>query len=169
MYWVFLTLRYMHILGAITLMGSAIFMRFALAPTLQLLPDEQQKNVHEAVRVRWGMFVRGATLLLLVSGLANMALIPANYDLSLKGPNYNMLAGIKFLLSLPIFFLAELLMGRSSLAQKIQAKRVFWLNVNLVLALAMVLIGGVLRFVDRVPKTKTPAIQQDVSRVEPAR
>src|SRR5262245_39146305 len=77
MYWAFLILRYMHILGAIALMGSAIFMRFALAPSLKVLPDEQQKNMHEAIRARWGMFVRGATLLLLISGLANLIMYPA--------------------------------------------------------------------------------------------
>lgn len=169
MYWVFLTLRYMHILGAITLMGSAIFMRFALAPTLQLLPEEQQKNVHEAVRVRWGMFVRGATLLLLVSGIVNMGLVPAFNEISKDGPNYNMLAGIKFVLGLFIFFFAELLMGRSSLAQRFQAKRVFWLNVNLVLALTMVLIGGVMRFIPRQPKNAAPNNQTAVRVVEPAR
>lgn len=149
MYWAFLILRYMHILGAITLMGSAIFMRFALAPAVQLLPDEQQKNLHDAVRARWAMFSRGGMLLLLVSGLANLGMIPANFEVP---PMYNMLAGIKFLLALPIFFLAELLMGKSALAQKIQANRKFWLNVNLTLALVMVLMGGVLRFIDRSPK-----------------
>lgn len=169
MYWAFLILRYMHILGAIALMGSAIFMRFALAPTLKLLPEEQQKNVHEAVRARWGMFVRGATLLLLISGLANLAMYPMNYTFPDKSINYSMLAGIKFLLALPIFFIAELLMGRSSLAQKVQANRVFWLNVNLAFALVMVLIGGVLRFIPREPKN-APAINQTAATVvEPAR
>jgi uncharacterized membrane protein len=169
MYWAFLILRYMHILGAIALMGSALFMRFALAPAVQLLPEEQQKNLHQAVRVRWSMFVRGATLLLLVSGVANLGLIPANYSFPDKSINYNMLAGIKFLLALPIFFIAELLLGKSSLAQKIQANRVFWLNVNLVLALVMVLIGGVLRFIDRVPKSAAPNNQTAVRVVEPVR
>jgi uncharacterized membrane protein len=168
MYWAFLTLRYMHILGAITLMGSTIFMRFALAPTLQLLPDEQQKNVHEAIRARWGMFVRGAALLLLLSGMINMVMIPANYTFT-EGPSYGMLSGIKFLLSLFIFFFAEMLMGRSSLAQKFQAKRVFWLNVNLVLALTMVLIGGVLRFIPRVPKSEASTNQTAVRAIEPAK
>ena len=35
-----LVLRYMHILGAIALMGGTIFMRFALAPTAAQQEDQ---------------------------------------------------------------------------------------------------------------------------------
>ena len=60
-----------------------------------------------------------------------------------------MIVGIKFILALPIFFFASLLAGRSETAKKFQAKATFWMNVNLALALVMVLIGGLLKFVPR--------------------
>jgi uncharacterized membrane protein YoaK (UPF0700 family) len=63
-----------------------------------------------------------------------------------------MVVGIKFLLALPIFFFAAMLAGRSATAKKFQANAITWMNVNLVLALAMVLIGGTLKFVKREPK-----------------
>lgn len=152
MFWTLLLLRYMHILGAITLMGGTIFAYFAASPGLAELPEGERTKAHAAIRSRWNKFVMLATLLLLVSGLANMALVPMNFDLGENKAAYNIWTGVKFLLALPIFFFAALLTGRTSLAQKIQANARTYMALNLVLALAMVLIGGALRFIDRQPK-----------------
>lgn len=51
---VLLILRYMHILGAIALMGGTIFMRFALVPTVPELDEKSRAALHEGVRSRWG-------------------------------------------------------------------------------------------------------------------
>lgn len=150
-----LILRYMHILGAIMLMGGTIFMRFGLAPAIAGLDAQTRTNLHEQVRSRWSKFVMLAAGLLLVSGLANLGLA-ARYEYEpVFGMSYNMVVGIKFLLALPIFFFASLLAGRSATAKKFQANAVTWMNVNLVLALVMVLMGGVLKFVPRQPKAES--------------
>lgn len=151
MFWTLLLLRYMHILGAITLMGGTIFAYFAASPGLAELSEGERTKAHAAIRGRWNKFVMLATLLLLVSGLTNMILVPRNYDLGDMKAAYNMWTGIKFVLALPIFFFAALLTGRSSLAQKIQANARPYMALNLVLALCMVLIGGALRFIERKP------------------
>jgi uncharacterized membrane protein len=149
-----LILRYMHILGAITLMGGTIFMRFALRPVVVAMPPETKAATHEQVRSRWSKFVMLATLLLLISGIANLALAGRNEFEPLLGmpKGYHMVVGIKLLLALPIFFIAAILSGRSDLAKRLQANAELWMNVNLTLALVMVLIGGMLRFVERRPK-----------------
>jgi uncharacterized membrane protein len=149
-----LLLRYMHILGAIMLMGGTIFMRFALAPTVATLGDSTKADIHEQVRSRWSKFVMLAAGLILVSGIANLVLA-ARYEYeSVFGmeKGYHMVVGIKFLLALPIFFIASLLAGRTAAAKKMQANAPLWMNVNLTLALVMVLIGGMLKFVSREPK-----------------
>jgi hypothetical protein len=147
-----LTLRYMHILGAIMLMGGTIFMRFGLAPVVAGLDAKTKADLHERVRGRWSKFVMLAAGLLLVSGLVNLGLAVRYEYQPVFGMSYNMVVGIKFLLALPIFFFASLLAGRSATAKKFQANGVMWMNVNLVLALVMVLLGGVLKFVPRQPK-----------------
>jgi uncharacterized membrane protein len=155
LFWLMLALRYMHILGAIALMGGTIFMRFALAPTVAGLDEKTRQNIREQVRSRWSKFVMLSAALLLVSGVVNMALVPMNYDFSggvTKG-QYSMLTGVKFLLALPIFLFASFLAGRSPTAKKFQAQAPLWMNVNLALALLMVLIGGYLRFAQRTPKS----------------
>ena len=98
LFWLLLVLRYMHILGAIALMGGTIFMRFALAPSAAALEDKARQELHEQVRSRWSKFVMLAAALLLVSGVVNMILTPMYYELSgvVDNKRYNMIVGIKF-------------------------------------------------------------------------
>jgi hypothetical protein len=154
LFWLFLILRYMHILGAIALMGGTIFMRFALRPVVVGMPPEARAAFHEQVRSRWAKVVMLATLLILVSGITNLAMAGQNVYKPIFGmeKGYHMLVGVKFLLSLPIFFIATALMGRSNLGKRMQANAEFWMNLNLTLALVMVLMGGFLKFVHRQPK-----------------
>ncbi len=157
LFWMMLLLRYMHILGAIALMGGTIFMRFALAPSAAALDDKTRHELHEQVRSRWAKFVMLATALLLVSGIANMAITPIYFEISGVVPDngkYSMITGIKFILALPIFLFASFLAGRSPTAKKFQAQAPLWMNINLTLALLMVLIGGYLKFANRTPKSE---------------
>jgi uncharacterized membrane protein len=164
-----LVLRYMHILGAIMLMGGTIFMRFALAPSVLTLEGSTRSEFHERVRSRWSKFVMLASGLLLVSGLANMMIYSKMFGFEMQPDplfhlKYAMLVGIKFILALPIFLFASLLAGRSETAKKFQAKATFWMNVNLALALVMVLLGGLLKFVGRDYKTAAIAAPADSPR-----
>jgi uncharacterized membrane protein len=168
LFWIMLLLRYMHILGAIALMGGTIFMRFALVPSVATMDDKTRASLHEQIRSRWAKFVMLAAALLLVSGIANMALTPMNYELSgvVNNKQYGMLTGIKFLLALPIFLFASFLAGRSPTAKKFQAQAPLWMNINLALALVMVLIGGYLKFAQRTPKSELDA-EQPIAAAKP--
>ena len=150
---VLLLLRYMHILGAIALMGATIFMRFALRPALGNVPPETRTALHEDVRRRWSKFVMLASALIFISGVANLGLASRYEFKPVFGMSYHMIVGIKFLLALPIFFIAAFLTGRSPVAKRVQANAELWMTINLTLALLMVLIGGALKFVLRVPKS----------------
>ena len=162
---VLLILRYMHILGAIALMGGTIFMRFALRPVVVQLPPETKAAIHEQVRSRWSKFVMLASALLLISGITNLALA-SRFDFEPvlgRDKGYHMMVGIKFLLALPIFFIAALLSGRTGAAKRMQQNAEFWMNLNLTLALVMVLMGGYLKFVQRKPKAQTQ-VQAEIFR-----
>ena len=151
MEYVQLVLRWLHILSAITLMGGTIFMRFGLHPALASLGADAQKTLKDAVRSQWAKWVMASSGFLLLSGLVNTVLIVKAY----KYPDvpYHALIGVKLLLALVIFFIASTLVGRSANAQKFREKAVFWLNVNLVLAVVVVCIGGFLKQAKRVEKT----------------
>lgn len=159
LYLLTLALRYAHILGAITMMGGTIFARFALVPVLSQQSDPLKSELHEQVRRQWAKFVHISIALLLISGIANLGLA-SRYsfgDAGDLGKLYNITAGVKFLLALPIFLFASFLTGKSASARKFQASGPMWMNVTLALAVAMVLMGGFLRFIPRQLKAKEPA------------
>ena len=160
-----LILRWMHILGAITLMGGAVFMRFALVPAAKTLADDAHAQLRSEIRKRWSKVVMLTTAMLLISGLVNFVLLITQYKLPPEA-HYHMIFGIKFLLALPIFFIASLLTGRTALADRVRQNATLWLNVNLVLATAVVCIGGFLKSVDRVPKA--PADRLSLTTADPA-
>ncbi|MBX7166633.1 MAG: hypothetical protein K1X74_09830 [Pirellulales bacterium] len=142
-------MRWLHILAAITAVGGTLFMTVALHPVVVTLDEATRKTIQGQIRGRWAKFVHAAILGLLVSGLYNFFMLVRNYQV----PSwYHMLWGIKFLIALLIFFIASSLLGRSARAERMRAQAGFWLGMNLSLAIAVVLISGVLRQAPRTPK-----------------
>lgn len=160
-----IALRWLHILSAIALMGGTIFVRFAFLPTLQTLSEETRREVEAGVRSRWSKVVMAAVGVLLLTGIVNMGLIASRYKMSgiIETPQYHALLGVKFLLALPIFFIASRLVGRSDAAAGFRRNARFWVTLNLILALIIVMIAGVLRFADRQLKP-SKNLTQSVSR-----
>ena len=144
-----LVLRWMHIFGAIILLGGTFFMRFAYVPAVATLTDDVRQTLLPIVRRRWAVWVMIAIAMLLISGLINMVRYPTIYELPAY---YHALLGIKFLLALVIFYIASKLMGRSQSADRFRESMDFWLNVNLVLAILVVGMAGVMRFAPREEK-----------------
>lgn len=150
-----LLLRWLHILAAMTAVGGALFSRFALLPVAASLPEEQRRAVLEGVRKHWAKFVHAAVGLLLISGLYNyLFVVKAKY--SVDKP-YDMLFGIKFLLAIVVFGIAEMLVGRSEAAQRFRQRWGLWLNVKLVLLVGIVGVSGIMRSIPHTPKAAAAA------------
>src|SRR5205823_12171421 len=98
-YWTLLVLRYLHILGAITLMGGTIFAYFAAVPGLAELPEEQRTKAHAAIRRRFNRLVMIATAALLISGVASMVIYLTRFELGELNSSYGMWTGVKFVLA----------------------------------------------------------------------
>lgn len=143
MNYVDLVLRWIHILTAITLVGGTIFWRFALNPALGQLQSDQRDSIRGHILPKWAKLVGISSGLLLISGLINA--VHGNimrYDL--PGAYHGMVA-VKLLLALAMFFIAARLAGRSEGAKKFREKMTFWLNINVLLAVALVCIGGFMK------------------------
>lgn len=154
----FLVMRWLHIISATLVVGGLFHYRFAVLPALETLPELQRDAVSAAMRRNWAMLARLAVLLLIVTGLANMILVPKNFDFADEGRKaYNILLGVKFLLALPIFFIADMLSGRSAAAERFRRKSRMWLNVAIFLSIVVIVIGGYVRFIPRTPKGAAPA------------
>lgn len=144
--WLGIVFRWLHILSAITAVGGTIFMRMALMPSVAVLSDQQHQALREQVRSRWVKFVMAAILFLIVSGIYNVFARLHTIDETYKRL-YHGLFGVKVLLALVIFFLASALTGRSPKLAPIRQNAKLWLSVNMALAIVVVGISGVLRFI----------------------
>lgn len=145
--WAAIVSRWAHILAAITAVGGTIFMRAALVPSVGALDEASRKTLHEGVRSRWVKFVMLAILFLLASGIYNIIMKEKQLKSVEQGAKslYHMLFGIKFLLAFVIFFLASALTGRSPAFARLRENARFWLTLNMILAIIVVCISGVLR------------------------
>lgn len=155
--WIAIVFRWIHILAAMTAVGGTIFMRMALVPSVAVLADDQRKALHEQVRSRWVKFIMGAILFLLLSGFYNFfRRINQGFDADPKRL-YNILFGIKFLLALAVFFIASALTGRAAALDRFRKNAKFWLTVNVALAVTVVCLSGVLRFIPSAEKASHPS------------
>lgn len=139
-----LLMRWVHILSAITMLGGALFVRLVLRSAAAGALDEANRAaLITAVRARWKKWVMILTALLLVSGFYNYRMVQR---FAHEGqPQYHMLFGIKFLLSLAVFALAAFLVGSTGVGRKLQANEGLWLTVLVILAAATVMVGGYMK------------------------
>ncbi len=160
--WFDLVFRWAHVLAGSILVGGTFFLRYALAPTLMSATAEARKAHLEGWRAGWSRLVMVTSGLLLLTGLVNAVKNIINYQY--PSVPYHGLVAVKLLLALVIFWISAVLAGRSASAERFREKLVFWLNVNVLLSILIVMVGGFMRMADRQPKLKadsnTPAIEK---------
>jgi hypothetical protein len=126
--------RWFHILAAIAAVGGTIFARFVVLPSLETLPPGQRDELHAKMRARWSKIVAIAIALLLISGLYNIAMIEMRTTTAKDTWWYH-----------PVLTAA---------AQKLRQNAKFWMNLNIVLAVILVGLSGLLRTAPHLPKAK---------------
>lgn len=145
--------RWIHIAAAITAIGGAAFMRFALVPSLrETLSESEREKLVTAVRGRWAKVIHACIAILLVTGAGNFVLLALKAGL--KPMPYHALFGVKFLAAMVIFFLASALVGRSPGFAKMRQRPAGALTMILVLGLSVVLLSGVMNYVRHAPGAK---------------
>jgi uncharacterized membrane protein len=149
--------RWLHITAAVAAGGGAIFMKIALHPATETLPDDARARLREAVRARWAKVVHTSILILLVTGLFNFIVITKQFDL--PRPYYHAVFGLKFLLAMGIFFLGSVLVGRGELAKKLRADAGKWLSVLVALLVVLLLASSMLKNLDHKLKSAPPTGQ----------
>ena len=164
-----LILRWMHILGAIMLVGSTIFMRCVYLPAKENASDQPGAEFADRIRKVWSRLVMISSGQLLVSGLVAFVLLMKNFEINkdaFPGSAYQMIFGIKFLLAFVVFFLAAAISGRSGLAQKLRQREKMWLTINMTLAIVVVCFAGIMRLADRSEKSTSSLPQPAASVVQ---
>jgi uncharacterized membrane protein len=155
-----LVFRWLHILPAVILLGGVFFMRLAVWPALPQLKEDEGQRIQDAFRGKWAMWVGISAGLLLLSGIVNTVLILKEYKVD---PIYHGMLLLKILLALAIIYIASMLSGRSGAADRFRQRSRMWLNVNMALAIILILVAGVMRLTDRTPKTEIDAAGDNVA------
>src|SRR4051812_48848923 len=132
--------RIVHILCAIMLGGGLFYMRSILAPAGADACFADRRGV-------WARWAGVATFLLLATGMFNYIV---NVRLAREAgaalpTSYHILFGIKFLLAILVFFIAAILAGRTSTADRFRANITRWLKIAWTAVMAIVVIGAMLR------------------------
>ncbi|GIW82684.1 MAG: hypothetical protein KatS3mg105_4491 [Gemmatales bacterium] len=135
--------RWLHVGSAIVLLGGTVFMRFVLMPQADKLDPQAHEQLRGDVLRTWKIFVHAGVSLLLISGLYNyiFVMIPKHKGDSL----YHAMMGIKILLGLGVIFLGSVMVGRSSMFDKLRENRKMWLLVLVAAATVVVAISGFLK------------------------
>jgi uncharacterized membrane protein len=136
--------RWLHIFGAIFLMGGAFYMRAILIPSAaEALDDATHQKLRASLMGRWRKWIMVLSLVLIATGLYNFLAVTR---FAHPGqPTYHMLFGIKFLLAIAVFGLASMLAGRKSISLKLQQNAKLWLGITLAMGAAIVMIAGYMK------------------------
>lgn len=142
--------RWMHILGAIALVGSALFYwRVLLAGNVFGSGDEANK-AWQSLRGRWARLVMLSILLLLVSGTANIFLMVKSGEFKqVPAGAYHGLLSLKIVLAIVVFLLMSLLTGKTAVAQRLQKNMQLWISLSVILAVLVVMLAGIMKSITR--------------------
>ncbi len=138
-----LTMRVLHILSSIILLGGIFYLLLVVAPRIVASGGRADADTWFAGnRAAWAKWVGIATAVLFVTGLFNFVTNVTTYKLV---PSYHMFGTLKILLALVVFFFAAILAGKTALAESFREKMKFWLTVTMLVGLVIVIIGSVMR------------------------
>ena len=135
--------RILHILGAILLLGGAIFFKFIVQPAASELPENEHASLKERVMKSWRQLVGLAIALLIFSGFYNYLVVALpEHD---GDKRYHMFMGIKILIAFVIFFIASVLPGRAPAFEKMRQNSKLWMTITIVLGIVVISIAGFLK------------------------
>ncbi len=156
-YWISILSRVIHTTCGATILGGLIYLRFVLVPTA-IKSDDVCEVVFTNKRRTWALCIALCSALLIASGLYNLLLFTDQYQNLPK--LYHPLFGIKFLLSLGVMFIAAVIAGKTKLAERVRSKMTLWLNIVIVLALAVFVLGAILRSCRDLPAARIAPIEE---------
>ena len=141
--WLMLVSRWIHLAAAFTAVGGVVYARIALRPSAtEVLDDDAQAKLREAIRKRWSRVVHVCIGLLLLTGGVNFVVLALRSNM--EPMPYHAIFGIKFLAAMAIFFLATALAGKAPGFAKMREKSGQWMVAILLLGGLIVLLSGVL-------------------------
>jgi len=147
--------RWIHIISVVIAIGGAIFIRIALIPAAtQVLSPEVYDTLRSATIQRWKKLVHTCIALLIITGGYNFYMA---FQDGVKPMPYHAIFGVKVILALAVFFYAIALTSSGPGFAKLRKNGKTWLGVQIGLAILVILLSGVLKYVHYAPTGMTAA------------
>ena len=108
MVWLYSVVLYLHVLGAIFWVGSAMMFQFIFVPSLAGMPFEAQRPWLQALAARYGSVVGGVGALTLVFGVLRGVLTGV---LGMLNTPYGMTWLVAIMLGIPVALIGGALIG----------------------------------------------------------
>lgn len=137
--------HWLHLLGAIAAVGSAITLRLVILPALNGLEADVREEFEKTVRRKLTPIVHGSMLILIVTGFINLAHIIQG-GLGEQSGLYLSVFMLKVVLSFGIFYVAVMLTIASPSLETFRTNRGRWLLINILLGAVVVFLASVLRW-----------------------
>ncbi|MBI84468.1 MAG: hypothetical protein CMJ81_14840 [Planctomycetaceae bacterium] len=146
MFWLLVIFRWMHILGTIALVGSALFYWQVLLAGNVFGSGDNANKAWQSLRGRWARLVMLSILLLLVSGTANTFLMVKSGEFKqVPAGVYHGLLALKIGLAIVVFLLMSFLTGKTAVAQRLQKNMQLWISISVILAVLVVMLAGIMK------------------------
>ena len=138
-----LLMRWVHMLCAVSVIGSLLFYWFVMLPAAkQSFDGTIPENFRFNLMKKWKLYLHTSIILFLVSGLYYY--LAVGRHMHPDDSTYHMLFGIKFLLALIVFALYIILTSTMRWSEKLRDKAFLW-RMLIILGIAIVFIGGAMR------------------------
>ena len=134
-----LVMRWLHIGGAIILIGSPFFIRLFLLPALADEEPARREAILERVNKPWRMFLGIVILTQIISGVYWLLVV---INLSAEPPLYQLLLTVKLLAALGLFFLLSVLAGRATMFAPFRQAAKKWYSGCLICGIIIVMCAG---------------------------
>ncbi len=161
-----LIMRWLHIGGAIILIGAPFFIRMFLLPALAKEDPARRDAIIESINKPWRKFLGIVILLQITSGVYWLLAV---INLPAESPIYQILLTVKLLAALGLFFLLSVLAGRATMFAPFRNEARKWYSACLICGIIIVACAGAMRltplkYADKAPNaagipsvTTTPA------------
>ncbi|MGC9259983.1 MAG: DUF2269 family protein [Phycisphaerae bacterium] len=139
-----LFMRWLHISGAIVLVGSPFFIRLFLLPALSKEEPARRDAILQRINKPWRLFLGVVILLQIISGVYWLLEV---IQVSTEPPLYQIILTVKLLAALALFFLLSVLAGRAAMFASFRAQASKWYTACLICGAIIIVCAGALRII----------------------
>lgn len=137
-----MVMQWLHIAGAIVLIGSPFFIRLFLLPALSGEDPSRRTAIIERINKPWRMILGIVILLQIISGVYWLLVV---VNVAAQPPIYQIILTVKLLAALGLFFLLSVLAGRAAMFTSFRNEAKKWytgcLICGVIISLCAVALG----------------------------